>query len=600
MVGFNPSLRSVWAWQPSDLHSIMVGFNLGRDAGRESRSGDDLHSIMVGFNRGVDRIPCFLSWIYIPLWSDSIPARLHGTGSATHIYIPLWSDSISIASISSVLHSIFTFHYGRIQSLWNSPCSRSFSHLHSIMVGFNHWVRRRVFVHPDEFTFHYGRIQSFGVSVFAILTDSFTFHYGRIQSVSGRASFSRCSWFTFHYGRIQSPRLSAICAYVLHLHSIMVGFNRQLCRDTKQGRIYLHSIMVGFNPDVPELIKLYDENLHSIMVGFNPWSHLEQSTTWYYLHSIMVGFNLIPVRDQVCLTEIYIPLWSDSILLRSSWPSLWSSFTFHYGRIQSPANVTPNAVHHHLHSIMVGFNHAHVNSVIVGYLHLHSIMVGFNLQSHHRTGRQALIYIPLWSDSIAEIQLENPLLILFTFHYGRIQSAYWLCPECGASVFTFHYGRIQSILTIPHQHSQQNLHSIMVGFNRGIWYRCARPATRIYIPLWSDSIEAAACKEPRPCLIYIPLWSDSIWAIQWIPCTIHKFTFHYGRIQSEIRKSEHLRRNIIYIPLWSDSILPHTSTSQGTFSIYIPLWSDSISSCSVFLASLPKFTFHYGRIQSRM
>ena len=60
----------------------------------------------------------------------------------------------------------------------------------------------------------------------------------------------------------------------------------------------------------------------------------------------------------------------------------------------------PSLSHANLHSIMVGFNpngDIKFNEIIVN---LHSIMVGFNLTDISVSPSTAMIYIPLWSDSI--------------------------------------------------------------------------------------------------------------------------------------------------------------------------------------------------------
>ena len=136
----------------------------------------------------------------------------------------------------------------------------------------------------------------------------------------------------------------------------------------------------------------------------------------------MVGFNLVPYHTKRPRTD---------------------KFTFHYGRIQS-GNLGLRIQNADLHSIMVGFNLA-ADAVL-----LYS---------------PTAIYIPLWSDSIKNL--------------NTVQS-----PGCK---FTFHYGRIQSRSTMTVSPSWNYLHSIMVGFN----HSCElgkQVDTQIYIPLWSDSI----------------------------------------------------------------------------------------------------------------
>ena len=202
----------------------------------------------------------------------------------------------------------------------------------------------------------------------------------------------------------------------------------------------------------------------------------------------MVGFNQVVDRGSMLPNEIYIPLWSDSIVAVVSififtnqiYIPLWSdsitwtfsgafdvklftfhygriqsscsrlscsrlcSFTFHYGRIQSMMRFHQIRARSHLHSIMVGFNlvcepvwmtdsfiyiplwsdSIGTNAVRISCFrtYLHSIMVGFNPNSAFLRMPLISIYIPLWSDSIADPRLWLLLAIVFTFHYGRIQS----------------------------------------------------------------------------------------------------------------------------------------------------------------------------------
>ena len=70
----------------------------------------------------------------------------------------------------------------------------------------------------------------------------------------------------------------------------------------------------------------------------------------------MVGFNPIVWDAQYSRSCIYIPLWSDSIDRLSEPPHATSTFTFHYGRIQSAVCFKLGLDYEDLHSIMVGFN----------------------------------------------------------------------------------------------------------------------------------------------------------------------------------------------------------------------------------------------------
>ena len=94
----------------------MVGFNLDLSAVRAYRH-THLHSIMVGFNPKVIVFFHFVKLIYIPLWSDSITITISISVRPYRIYIPLWSDSIQFRHGLEVDGIVFTFHYGRIQSV---------------------------------------------------------------------------------------------------------------------------------------------------------------------------------------------------------------------------------------------------------------------------------------------------------------------------------------------------------------------------------------------------------------------------------------------------------------------------------------------------
>ena len=119
---------------------------------------------------------------------------------------------------------------------------------------------------------------------------------------------------------------------------------------------------------------------------------------------------------------IYIPLWSDSIPPRLRWPALLIRFTFHYGRIQSrcskPGPIRHNCIYIPLWSDSIARSTGRPAQTS----NLHSIMVGFNRDVRPACNRPDAIYIPLWSDSISDDPLFNSAIILFTFHYGRIQS----------------------------------------------------------------------------------------------------------------------------------------------------------------------------------
>ena len=161
----------------------------------------------------------------------------------------------------------------------------------------------------------------------------------------------------------------------------------------------------------------------------------------------MVGFNPNEGGGYSDTVDIYIPLWSDSI--------------------QEPTMLTRGSGWY-LHSIMVGFN----PSVVVV-----DTYPGY-------------IYIPLWSDSIHTLYKAQDESIIFTFHYGRIQSLLHRTFRCCHRTFTFHYGRIQSEARVI------------------AWFA----SEQIYIPLWSDSIGCSSTDTSG----------------------VTTFTFHYGRIQSRL------------------------------------------------------------------
>ena len=160
----------------------------------------------------------------------------------------------------------------------------------------------------------------------------------------------------------------------------------------------------------------------------------------------MVGFNLIYPGIEATDSEIYIPLWSDSITLFNARWTDCSLFTFHYGRIQSDCTHTYQDRHLHLHSIMVGFNRDQVldQSVPIriyiplwsdsirtgdGYDHgafnIYIPLWSDSIAAQTRYSRRGFrIYIPLWSDSILGSSILSLPFNSFTFHYGRIQSLF--------------------------------------------------------------------------------------------------------------------------------------------------------------------------------
>ena len=99
----------------------------------------------------------------------------------------------------------------------------------------------------------------------------------------------------------------------------------------------------------------------------------------------MVGFNRDFFNLALEFCVIYIPLWSDSILRADSGTRSAISFTFHYGRIQSPLMEAFSVAGRNLHSIMVGFNLDPAGKIQRVHTDLHSIMVGFN-QGRDRSG----------------------------------------------------------------------------------------------------------------------------------------------------------------------------------------------------------------------
>ena len=340
---------------------------------------------------------------------------------------------------------------------------------------------------------------------------------------------------------------------------------------------------------------------------------------------------------------IYIPLWSDSIPPGQKKWLKPRTFTFHYGRIQSLSrtlrNTWTNTFTFHYGRIQSRFPTKPFFELFFIYIPLWSDSI---VKLPLRCSMPMRIYIPLWSDSILEAARASFDRLIFTFHYGRIQSSrssrlissyFHLhsimvgfnqrlpgAVEPAVPEFTFHYGRIQSIRRIRSRgrrskftfhygriQSQNrritesmrwNLHSIMVGFNRcclpPLW-----PPDLIYIPLWSDSITTAMCSTENYTQIYIPLWSDSIqFDIDGVLVPVI-FTFHYGRIQSlgkevigtietnlhsimvGFNRETRRRSRTCLFHLHSIMVgfnLPYPQISFLRIPIYIPLWSDSIPS----------------------
>ena len=115
---------------------------------------------MVEFNpdaasRGRSAITVF-TFHYGRIQSRDLPDDLH----RLQIYIPLWSDSIEMCVRLVTGQTRFTFHYGRIQSVTIHCSIARLSYLHSIMVGFNPGTNDAYEGFGMVFTFHYGRIQS--------------------------------------------------------------------------------------------------------------------------------------------------------------------------------------------------------------------------------------------------------------------------------------------------------------------------------------------------------------------------------------------------------------------------------------------------------
>ena len=93
MVGFNRCFEASEVRLGTYLHSIMVGFNLVQ-FGCGSSDNNDLHSIMVGFNLQQfpgQRAPgSVFTFHYGRIQSRQVVS----SRDFERIYIPLWSDSI--------------------------------------------------------------------------------------------------------------------------------------------------------------------------------------------------------------------------------------------------------------------------------------------------------------------------------------------------------------------------------------------------------------------------------------------------------------------------------------------------------------------------
>ena len=181
-------------------------------------------------------------------------------------------------------------------------------------------------------------------------------------------------------------------------------------------------------------------------------------------------------------------------------------------------------------------------------------MVGFNHWSAAVAGDYALIYIPLWSDSIqvdAAAQSRHSYLhsIMVGFNPCQFEPQHNPLADLHSIMVGFNR-KIWFSLSID----QWYLHSIMVGFNLSYFKRLnfklsylhsimvgfnhdkpdgSEVVSSIYIPLWSDSIPSARHVWGYLIWIYIPLWSDSIIETGCKATLAAIFTFHYGRIQSK-------------------------------------------------------------------
>ena len=179
---------------------------------------------MVGFNpdaasRGRSAITVF-TFHYGRIQSRDLPDDLH----RLQIYIPLWSDSIEMCVRLVTGQTRFTFHYGRIQSVTIHCSIARLSYLHSIMVGFNRstaWLPPR----SGVFTFHYGRIQSLKAER---VRNRVIVIYIPLWSDSIAESGGDPNAINLIYIPLWSDsicRRRARPAVLRDLHSIMVGFN---------------------------------------------------------------------------------------------------------------------------------------------------------------------------------------------------------------------------------------------------------------------------------------------------------------------------------------------------------------------------------------
>ena len=128
-------------------------------------------------------------------------------------------------SISSLVITLFTFHYVSIKWLTMQALGCSCPYLHSTMYLLNRNANGFGSVYKLSFTFHYVSIKSGLAFAELIVGNPFTFHYVSIKSTDAEDNHIHGNIFTFHYVFIKSYVLCSLFNIFKHLHSTMYLLN---------------------------------------------------------------------------------------------------------------------------------------------------------------------------------------------------------------------------------------------------------------------------------------------------------------------------------------------------------------------------------------
>ena len=149
---------------------------------------------------------------------------------------------------------------------------------------------------------------------------------------------------------------------------------------------------------------------------------------------------------------LYIPIWYNSSCLRSGRVSGRSIyFTFQSGTIQ--ANVSS--------SISISLSRLYI-----------PIWYNSSINGEDENSFINRLYIPIWyNSSVPPVSEDSITQMIFTFQSGTIQASTGWIVNSRTSYFTFQSGTIQAMMKRKQSWRQRSLHSNLVQFKLGSFFR---------------------------------------------------------------------------------------------------------------------------------